>query len=63
MFIKGEERGNKQDASNTSNDTVIMTINIVRRYQLFSHLLLTASITNKVKGNKILGINIFLDFH
>lgn len=54
MHIKGERKRNKQDGSNTSNDTVIMTINILRRYQSSNHLLQTGSIANKVKGNKML---------
>lgn len=61
MYIKGER--NKQDGSNTSNDTVIMTLNAVRRYHSFNHLLLTARGANKVKRNKILGINALLGFH
>lgn len=54
MYIKGERKKNKQDGSNTSIDTVIMTINILGRYQSSNHLLQTASIANTVKGNKIL---------
>lgn len=61
--MKVEGKRNKQDGSNTSNDTVIMTINTVRKYQSFNHLLLTARIASKVKGNKILGINTLLDFY
>lgn len=53
MHIR-ESRRHKQDGSNTSDDTVIMTINIVRRYQSSSHLLQTGSITNKVRGSKML---------